>query len=179
MRKNPGDKLRWLMGRGWPSAPTLHPSENGTNHSHLYFQSSDVIPPVSWLTHYTSICHMEEEGVQRGREREREREMDLKCVFIFSHLVIYLYFSLTLQTFLAIWAERTIIYEWEWLRGGVSAWWSGSRSRAEAEPCPPPQPPPPPTLTWLCNRLNNFINTQRHQITPSSNYRRTCHGLKI
>lgn len=81
--------------------------------------------PVSLLTHYTSICH-----VERKVCRERMLEIDLKISYIITY--IYISFSSVLRGCLhSGHLEHVIFYEWEWLRGGVNMcmWWSSKKCR--------------------------------------------------
>lgn len=64
------------------------PSENGTNHSHLYFQSVMSFPSVLTNPLHQHLSHGKESVL---RERDREPEIDLKiCIFNFLHSIYIL-----------------------------------------------------------------------------------------
>lgn len=73
MRHNLGEKFLSLDGTG-AAVVRIGLSENGTNHSHLYFQAVMSFPCVPTNPLHQHLSHGEE-GVQG------EPEIDLKCVF--------------------------------------------------------------------------------------------------
>lgn len=95
MRKNSGDNLL-VDGTGVANYPHsgVGPSENGTNHSHLYFQSMMSFPCVLTNPLHQHLSHGGE-GVQLVRERERALEIDIHTHTHILYVYIYIYFILS------------------------------------------------------------------------------------
>lgn len=119
--RNPGDHFSFVDGMGVAIYPHcgVGPSENGTNHSHLYFQSVMSFPCVLTNPLHQHLSHGEE-GVQRNRASNRP----INIVFFFFFVVRRIYILV-----LYAWGcihfphKHAIFYEWEWLRGGVNMEW--------------------------------------------------------
>lgn len=76
MRKNPGDNFSLVDGMEVANHPHsgVGPSENGTNHSHLYFQSVMSFPRVLTNPLHQHRSHGQE-GVQRKRAGNRPKNI--------------------------------------------------------------------------------------------------------
>ncbi len=84
MSKNPGDNSSLVDGAGVAKHPHsgVGPSENGTNHSHLYFQSVMSFPCVLTNPLHQHLSHGEE-GVQRKRAGNRPKNIFFSSLFFF------------------------------------------------------------------------------------------------
>lgn len=78
----------WWDGGGQPPTLWCRSVRKWDKSLWSLFSECDVIPPVSWLTHYTSICHMERKVY---RERERGRALNRPKIYIPSSFLFFFF----------------------------------------------------------------------------------------